>query len=309
MCRRYLRELRLSNEGRARLALVYPFPGMLRRLLNDVFRLNDGAQTQAAAPPVAPSVLREQKLQAAHARAPLAEHLAIVFGPSTCNAALVQIVEKAAERTATPIAPALAFKRRQAALNLIAYFLHARQLPGRSIECGTFRGFSALALCQAARLFEPDYSGAGFHVVDSFEGLSEPRMEDHHAVELGAGEALRVPPIRGGGHFSIRLEDVRASLNEFPAVQFHRGWIPAVLDELPQDRWSFVHIDVDLYEPTRACLEYFLPRVIAGGVIVCDDYGSPVFPGAERAWDEVCTRMQVPFVELPTGQAVILKRD
>ncbi|HSD42676.1 MAG TPA: TylF/MycF/NovP-related O-methyltransferase [Burkholderiales bacterium] len=68
-----------------------------------------------------------------------------------------------------------------------------------------------------------------------------------------------------------------------------------------------MHLDVDLYAPTRACLEYFLPRLVSGGVVVCDDYGSSAFPGAARAWDEVCGDGALPFVELPTGQAVILK--
>ena len=47
---------------------------------------------------------------------------------------------------------------------------------------------------------------------------------------------------------------------------------------------SFVHLDVDLYEPTRACLDYFLPRLSPGGFVICDDYGAPTFPGAARAW-------------------------
>jgi hypothetical protein len=69
-----------------------------------------------------------------------------------------------------------------------------------------------------------------------------------------------------------------------------------------------VHLDVDLYEPTLACLEYFYSRLAAGGVIICDDYGAPLFPGARRAWDEFCARHDVPFIVLDTGQSVILKQ-
>jgi O-methyltransferase len=68
-----------------------------------------------------------------------------------------------------------------------------------------------------------------------------------------------------------------------------------------------VHVDVDLYEPTRACLEYFYPRMAAGGIILCDDYGTPAFPGARRAWLEFCEGAKLGFIALPTGQSVLVK--
>jgi hypothetical protein len=37
-----------------------------------------------------------------------------------------------------------------------------------------------------------------------------------------------------------------------PRVKIHKGWIPEVLAEAPECRWSLVHVDVDLYEPTAA---------------------------------------------------------
>jgi len=121
------------------------------------------------------------------------------------------------------------------------------------------------------------------------------------------GAEILVPPVFREGHFRTDFAQVQAAFADFPGVVFHKGWIPDVLATLPEARWSFVHVDVDLYEPTRACLEFFLPRLVPGGVLVCDDYGAPTFPGAARAWDEVCEGEGIPFVELPTGQAVILK--
>jgi hypothetical protein len=96
-------------------------------------------------------------------------------------------------------------------------------------------------------------------------------------------------------------------LRDFPAAAIHQGWIPAVFGQLPETRWAFVHIDVDLHEPTRDCLEYFYPRLCDGGVIVCDDYVTPLFPGAQRAWDAFCEARDLPFLVLDTGQSAILK--
>ncbi|MCX7135454.1 MAG: hypothetical protein NTW47_02010 [Proteobacteria bacterium] len=63
---------------------------------------------------------------------------------------------------------------------------------------------------------------------------------------------------------------------------------------MPDTKWAFVHLDVD-------------PRLTQGGVIVCDDYSAPLFPGAHRAWDEFCAEHDLPYVVLDTGQSVIIK--
>jgi len=69
----------------------------------------------------------------------------------------------------------------------------------------------------------------------------------------------------------------------------------------------FVHIDVDLYQPTLAALEYFYPRLAAGGIIVCDDYGSLSFPGAYKAVEEFSRKYNEPILRFTTCQAVIIK--
>ncbi len=50
--------------------------------------------------------------------------------------------------------------------------------------------------------------------------------------------------------------------------------------------YSFVHIDVDLYQPTLDCLNFFYNRMIPGGIIISDDYKWQHTPGVKRAFDE-----------------------
>jgi predicted O-methyltransferase YrrM len=253
-------------------------------------------------------VKRLLKLSNIHERAPLDRHLELLFRDMRAGRApLLEVTAKAIQRTGTNVPPLKSLHRRYATMNLVAYFMHARSSGARWAECGVYNGCSSLSLCLAARSVEPAFDGSGMHLVDSFEGLGAAAEEDHHAVTDEHGRTVAVPPIIQGSQFRTSVDRVRAAFSDFPGVQFHQGWIPSVLATLPEGDWSFVHIDVDLYEPTRACLEYFIPRLAPGGVIVCDDYGAPTFPGAERAWDEVCAREGVPFVALPTGQAVILK--
>lgn len=286
---------------------------MLGRLLRGVFQRSDrvrspSATTRAESTPQTPGVRRALKLADIHERAPLERHLDILFhGVLAGRVPLLEVTHEAIRRTGSGFPPLKVLHRRFSAANLAAYFLYARGHPGRWAECGVFNGYSSLALCLVARSLAPSFDGTGLHLIDSFEGLSPPGEQDYAPAAGRDGSVALVPPIIGNEQFRTSVEKVRAAFTGFPGVRIHQGWIPEVLGTLPDAEWSFVHIDVDLYAPTRACLEYFLPRLTPGGVVICDDYGSQVFPGAERAWDEVCTREGVPFVELPTGQAVILK--
>lgn len=282
---------------------------MFGRLMRQFFRTRASAgQTPAASNPMqVPAIARLHKIRRAHERAPLDAHLHILFDDIVVgDRTLLDITGTAAGETRSGIPPLKVLHRRYSIAALIRYFQYARRLPGRWAECGVFQGYSALSLCLAARAVQPDFDGSGLHLVDSFEGLSPPGDEDRITDGLSEG-AASAPPVFEAGFFRNDVEFVRATFAKFPGVEVHKGWIPAVLNELPDSQWSFVHIDVDLYEPTLGALEYFLPRLAPGGVVICDDYGSAVFPGAARAWDEVCEREGLPFVELPTGQSVLLK--
>ena len=67
-----------------------------------------------------------------------------------------------------------------------------------------------------------------------------------------------------------------------------------------------MHIDVDLYEPVRDCLKYFYPKLEKGGVMINDDFNSPLFPGAGKAWHEFFETIGKGYAVLDTGQAVFL---
>jgi len=58
------------------------------------------------------------------------------------------------------------------------------------------------------------------------------------------------------------------------------------LPALPEQRYHFVNIDCDLYEPHIECLEYFYPRMASGSIVFFDDYHSVEFPMAGQAIDD-----------------------
>ena len=167
----------------------------------------------------------------------------------------------------------------------------ALPLDGDVAECGVFRGASAHFLAKAIAA-EP--RAKRLHLFDLFAGLSEPRPDldgSHwHSGDLACG-----------------LAEVASNLKEHASrIAFHAGWIPEKFTEVAGKKFCFVHLDVDLYEPTRDALAFFGPRTVSGGLIVCDDYGFETCPGARRAMDEYAAASRQTVVHLPTGQGIVV---
>jgi hypothetical protein len=90
-------------------------------------------------------------------------------------------------------------------------------------------------------------------------------------------------------------------------AEIYKGWIPKVFNKIDNLQYSYVHIDVDMYEPTRDSISYFWDRICVGGVLICDDYGSYKTIGARKAMNDFFNRSDI--LELPTGQAIVFKKD
>jgi O-methyltransferase len=172
------------------------------------------------------------------------------------------------------------------------YFLRsllqlADRLPGDTAECGVYEGATSWFICDHFR-----GSGKAHHAFDSFEGLPEPTHLDGRYWQPGNLKTVE--------------DRARATLTGFE-VNFYPGWIPERFAEVMNRQFCFVHIDVDLYQPTRDSLEFFYPRTVAGGIIICDDYGFATCPGATSAMEEFMADRPEPIVRCPTGQAFIVK--
>jgi hypothetical protein len=193
-------------------------------------------------------------------------------------------------------------RRRLRFHNLYALLGTVLHLEGTIAECGCFRGMSSYLMLDRQKTAQPGFTGDGYHIFDSFEGLSEPGPDDIVARENP--KAARLSQMCQPGAFAASLETVQRGLAAFPAVEFHPGWIPQSFAGLREMTYRFVHLDLDLHDPTLAALEYFYPRMVKGGVLVCDDYS---WPGARKAIEDFCARYRVAFEATPHGQAVLRK--
>jgi O-methyltransferase len=166
----------------------------------------------------------------------------------------------------------------------------ALHLDGDIIECGVFRGGTALL---EARTMLRDPGGRTLHLFDSFEGM--PATTD------GVDRLAR------GDLSTTSVEAVRERLSFAPFVAIHQGFIPATFEGLDIARLAWAHVDVDIYQAVHDSVDFIYPRLQPGGFMIFDDYGFPSCLGARRAVDEAfADRPEVP-VCLPTGQALVVK--
>jgi len=173
---------------------------------------------------------------------------------------------------------------------LQAFLRHAVNLPGDVAECGVFKGGTALL---AARTIQG--SRKTLHLFDSFQGLSEatPGKDNYY---------------KKGDFADTSEQAVRRLLADFSDnVEFHVGWIPETFRNLPERMYSFVHVDVDLFQPALDCCNYYYPRLVPGGAMVFDDYGFPACRGEKEAVDSFCAGTRDSVITLLTGQGLIIK--
>lgn len=164
-------------------------------------------------------------------------------------------------------------------------------VPGDTAECGVFRGASSYLICKANQS-RTDFQRWHF-IFDSFEGLSPPRHHD--------GSHWRE------GDFAVGADTVRRNLAEFQLVSLHPGWIPARFGDVADRRFSFVHVDVDLEQPTRDSIAFFYPRLEVGGILLCDDYGCTTCPGATLAVDDFLADKPEKMLSLCCGGGFLVK--
>jgi O-methyltransferase len=169
-------------------------------------------------------------------------------------------------------------------------------ISGDIAECGVYRGESSFLMLKANE--NTDKRLYGF---DSFEGLSKPDRND----KVNNDYTFKWKE----NDLSISKDIAFNNLNKFEnRFELYKGWIPSRFNQVEKNRFSIVHIDVDLFQPTLDSIEFFWKRLNIGGVIICDDYGFETCPGARKAMDEFFTKRDMSVIHLTTGQGLVFKQ-
>ena len=179
--------------------------------------------------------------------------------------------------------------------NLNQLFQLATKVKGDVAECGTYKGASSYFLAKHIINEKLDKKLCLF---DSFKGLSQPEEID--------GEYWSSSDLNCTVH---DLQNTLSNLGNIDFVEIYDGWIPDKFNEISNRTFCFVHIDVDLYQPTLDSIEFFYPRVSPGGIIIFDDYGFETCPGATESIDNFMADKPESIVNLASGGAFIIKNS
>ncbi len=165
--------------------------------------------------------------------------------------------------------------------------------PGIFLEVGTFRGGTALHICNAMV-----DRNAPFYCFDPFEKGAFENMSD---VDM---------PFMPQPFTKTKFSSVVELLSSRPNAKVVQGFFPAAAADMNLQNIAFCHLDVDIYEATKKCLDYVAPRLAPRGLIVVDDYGSVDTPGVKKAVAEfLAERPSFLFVPMFPVQALLLPKS
>jgi len=179
-------------------------------------------------------------------------------------------------------------------------FINKKKTFNDFVECGCWKGQSTYII---ASLIKKARLNIKLNVFDSFEGLSDFCDVDKSKIKNQSHQD------KLSKYFKSDLDVLRNNtLQEFDFINYYKGWIPEKFVEIKDKTFSFIHIDVDLYQPTYDSISFFYPRLEKDGIIICDDYNSSLFPGAKKAFDEYLENKNYSnLIKIPTGGICLIK--
>jgi hypothetical protein len=207
------------------------------------------------------------------------------------------------------------FYRRVNFAKLLAHIEIFRQtinLPGSIVELGVFKGASFMTFLKLCDIFcagDTLKKVIGFDTFSGFVEISESDGVENPGRDLlqGGFNSKGFLPIL---ERAIAIEKADSFIPRFNRAELIRGdvvnTIPQYVKENPGLRISLLHLDLDLYEPTKVALEYLYPKVVSGGVVLFDEYGMNGFPGESAAVDEFFgmnrpVLRKFPYISTPGG--------
>lgn len=183
---------------------------------------------------------------------------------------------------------------RSSTLALLADEIRDKNVTGAAAELGVaYGGF--------ARVINAVLPDRKLYLFDTFDGF--PEEDEVKDLEAGFSKDARK------NYRDISVESVLSRMPFPEKAVVRKGYFPDTAQGLEDEKYCFVNIDCDLYQPILAGLRYFYPRLEKGGYIFVHDYRSKYFRGVKKAMELFREETGISYVVLPdnTGTAVITK--
>jgi hypothetical protein len=173
-------------------------------------------------------------------------------------------------------------------LNHLEIYKQIVDVPGDILEFGVYKGTSLVRLMAFRDLLESTHS----RKVVGFDAFG--KFPDDLALD---SDQEFVNNFEGAGGYGVSKEHLDELLKNKNAENYELvegdilKTIPEFLKSNTSLKIALLHIDVDVYEPTKAILEALWDKVVPGGILMLDDYGT--VEGETQAVDEFFVEKRV----------------
>jgi len=172
-------------------------------------------------------------------------------------------------------------------LALYEIFKKVLEVKGSIIECGVNHGYGVMSWCKLSTILEPVNLTRRVYGFDTFEGFPSLSDKDRSSSSQHVKPGDLAADTMAELNRLAEIHDSTRFLGHVPRLTLIKGdatkTIPAFVEENPHLLVSLLFLDFDLYEPTRAALEHFLPRMPRGAVVAFDELDNPLWPGETQA--------------------------
>jgi len=187
----------------------------------------------------------------------------------------------------------IAWEARLIALNNVAQMITENKTKGETAELGVFQG-------EFARHINKLFSNKKLYLFDTFEGFSANDIKKD--FEIGSSDKIMDQKY----NFSDTNEKFVLDRMEYPEnCIVKKGYFPETVKGL-EDKFAFVSLDADLYQPMLEGLKYFYPRLEKGGYIFVHDYFYEDFPGVKKAVAEYQNIEKIHYVPLGDNMSIAI---
>ena len=168
-------------------------------------------------------------------------------------------------------------------------------IPGAIAEFGVYKGATAHLICEIKK-------NKPLYLFDTFQGMPNEKISTQDRW-------------RRDTHKDTALSTVQNYLKDFDDVHFIPGTFPESVagdSKISDLQFSFVNLDVDLYESTLEALNFFYPRLNVGGRLVSHNYNLKFTdggdtPGVKEAFDNYFANQPHIVVEIAETQCLVVK--
>jgi O-methyltransferase len=177
---------------------------------------------------------------------------------------------------------------------------------GAIVECGVWRGGSVHIV---ARVLDAEgVDDRDIHLFDTFEGMTEPTDKDVQIKDGRTAAEILETSTKNRWIWAIAsLEDVQEGLRTLPypyeRFVFVQGPVEETIPEHAPEQIALLRLDTDWYESTKHEFEHLYERLVPGGILIVDDYGS--WAGSKLATDEFMATLDNPPFMLRAGRSRI----